>query len=53
VVPVKSDLATYDGVETVWQAVQDTGRPLATAALNAGIGIGGAFIDTALEVSCG
>jgi uncharacterized protein len=49
VVPVKSDLATYDGVEAVWSAVQDTGRPLAAAALNAGIGIGGAFIDTALE----
>ena len=49
VVPVKSDLATYDGVEAVWKAVQDTGRPLAAAALNAGIGIGGAFIDTALE----
>lgn len=29
--------------------MQDTGRPLAAAALNAGIGIGGAFIDTALE----
>jgi len=48
-IPVKSDLATYDGVEAVWKAVQDTGRPLAAAALNAGIGIGGAFIDTALE----
>jgi hypothetical protein len=42
VVPVRSDLATYDGVEAVWEAVQDTGRPLAAAALNAGIGIGGA-----------
>jgi len=49
VVPVKSDLATYDGVEAVWKAVQDTGRPLAAAALNAGIGIGGAFTDAALE----
>ena len=49
VVPVKSDLATYEGVEAVWKAVRDTGRPLAAAALNAGIGIGGAFIDTALE----
>jgi uncharacterized protein len=49
VVPVRSDLATYDGVEAVWKAVQDTARPLAAAALNAGIGIGGAFIDTALE----
>ncbi len=25
---VKSDLATYGGVETVWKAVQDTGRLL-------------------------
>ena len=49
VVPAKSDLATYDGVEAVWTAVQETGRPLAAAAPNAGIGIGGAFIDTALE----
>ena len=38
VVTIKSDLATYDGVEAVWKAVQDTGRPLAAAALNAGIG---------------
>jgi uncharacterized protein len=49
VVPVKSNLATYDGVEAVWSAVQDTGRPLAAAALNACIGIGGAVTDTALE----
>jgi uncharacterized protein len=33
----------------VWKAVQDTGRPLAAAALNAGTEIGGAFTDTALE----
>ena len=38
VVPVRSDLATYDGVEAAWKAVQETGRPLAAAALNAGIG---------------
>jgi len=25
---VKSDPATYGGVEAVWKAVQDTGRPL-------------------------
>jgi len=49
VVPVRSDLATYEGVEAVWKAVQDTGQPLAAAALNAGIGIGGSFVDTALE----
>jgi NAD(P)-dependent dehydrogenase (short-subunit alcohol dehydrogenase family) len=36
-------MATYDGVE----AVQDAGRLLAAAALNAGIG--GAFVDTAPE----
>ena len=48
VVPVKSDLAAYGGVEALWQAVRDTGRPLAAAALNAGIGIGGAFTGTDL-----
>jgi uncharacterized protein len=48
-VPVRPDLATYDGAEAVRTAVQDTGRPPAAAALNAGTGIGGAFVDTALE----
>ena len=44
--PVQVDLATEDGVEQLWRSVG--GRPLAAAALNAGIGAGGAFKDTEL-----
>ena len=32
--------------DAVWSAVAATGRPLAAAALNAGVGQGGAFVDT-------
>src|ERR687897_2200895 len=42
---VQSDLGTGDGVETLWAAVGVTGRPLAAAALNAGVGQGGRFVD--------
>jgi len=42
---VRADLRTYDGVEDLYAAVVDTGRPLAAAALNAGVGRGGAFLD--------
>jgi short-subunit dehydrogenase len=37
------DLATPGGVEELWARVQSHGRPLDAAALNAGIGAGGAF----------
>jgi len=40
---VQADLATYDGVEQLWGAVTATGRPLAAAAINAGVGAGGDF----------
>lgn len=49
VIPVQADLATAEGVERVWQAVQDLGRPLDVACLNAGRSLGGAFVDTDLE----
>ncbi|MBE1588299.1 SDR family NAD(P)-dependent oxidoreductase [Nonomuraea angiospora] len=49
VVPVRADLSERDGVQVVWQAVQDTGRPLEAAVLNAGRSIGGAFLDTDLD----
>src|SRR5918994_3175608 len=42
---VQADLGTGDGVETLWAAVGVTGRPLAAAALNAGVGQGGRFVD--------
>lgn len=43
VTAVEADLSTYEGVETLWQAIQDTGRPLDAIAINAGIGVGGDF----------
>ncbi|MFC9425700.1 SDR family NAD(P)-dependent oxidoreductase [Streptomyces sp. NPDC056987] len=49
VTPVRADLAQAEGVETVWQAVEKTGRPLDVAVLNAGRSIGGAFLDTDLD----
>ncbi len=44
--PVQADLRTYDGVEQLYAAITATGRPVDAAALNAGVGQGGAFIDT-------
>jgi short-subunit dehydrogenase len=46
---VREDLRQYDGVERLWAAVTGTGRPLAAAALNAGIGKGGPFVGTELS----
>ena len=47
--PFKADASTYDGVEGFWTFTQGLGRPLEAAALNVGIGIGGAFVDNDLE----
>ena len=46
---VQADLRTAEGVRVVWAAVSVAGRPLAAAALNAGVGQGGAFVDTDVE----
>jgi uncharacterized protein len=47
---VRADLATYDGVEQVYEAIRNTGRPVDAIALNAGRGIGGDFVrDTDLD----
>jgi short-subunit dehydrogenase len=47
---VRVDLAKREGVEELYRRVRETARPLAAAALNAGIGMGGAFAtDTDLE----
>lgn len=45
---VQSDLSTYDGVEQLYAAIAQTGRPVSAAALNAGVGQGGAFLETVL-----
>jgi short-subunit dehydrogenase len=47
---VRADLATYDGVEELYRAIRETGRPVAAIAINAGRGIGGDFVrQTPLE----
>jgi uncharacterized protein len=45
---VTADLRDYDRTEALFATVTATGRPLAVAALNAGVGQGGAFKDTDL-----
>jgi len=45
VVAVQADLRTATGIEQLWTRVQALGRPLDAAALNAGVGEGGAFVD--------
>jgi short-subunit dehydrogenase len=46
VVPVQADLRTEQGVAQLWSRLQELGRPLEAAALNAGVGESGAFVDT-------
>jgi short-subunit dehydrogenase len=40
---VQADLATYDGVETLYSKIQATGCPVEAIAINAGVGVGGEF----------
>jgi short-subunit dehydrogenase len=40
---VRADLATYDGVEQLYDAIRASGRPVDAIAINAGRGIGGDF----------
>lgn len=45
---VQANLSSYDGVEQLYAAVTAAGRPLDAAALNAGVGLGGLFLETDL-----
>ncbi len=40
---VQVDLATYDGVETLYNQIKATGRPVDAIAIYAGVGVGGDF----------
>ena len=42
-VPVLADLATFDGVEELYQAIQAAGRTPEALAVNAGVGVAGDF----------
>jgi uncharacterized protein len=46
---VQADLATYDGVETLYHEIQANGRPVDAIAINAGVGVGGEFAKTDLN----
>ncbi|MBE9183012.1 SDR family NAD(P)-dependent oxidoreductase [Oculatella sp. LEGE 06141] len=46
---VQADLATYDGVETLYHQIQAIGRPIEAIAINAGVGVGGKFTETDLK----
>ena len=45
---VQVDLRTYDGVASLYSTVKGTGLPLDAAALNAGVGLGGPFVENDL-----
>ncbi len=49
VLAVQTDLRSGEGVERVWAAVRERGRPLEAAALNAGVGAGRSFVEEELE----
>lgn len=49
VLPVQADLSMFDGVKTLYQAIVDTGRHVDALILNAGVGVGGAFLVNSLE----
>lgn len=46
---LQADLATFDGVESVCQTIAGIGRPVDALALNAGVGVGGPFLESDLE----
>lgn len=47
---LEADLASYDGVEKLYQAIQSSGRPVDSIAINAGVGVSGDFArDTDLN----
>src|ERR1700722_3188115 len=48
VMPVKLDLAAYEGVKTLYRKIASLNRQLDAVAINAGIGVSGAFAKTDL-----
>ena len=46
---VRADLATYDGVETLYERIRASGRPVDAIAINAGVGAGGPFVENDLD----
>jgi short-subunit dehydrogenase len=44
-----ADLSTTDGVNSLYAAVRAANRPVSALCINAGTGLGGAFVDTDLD----
>jgi short-subunit dehydrogenase len=42
---VQSNLATYEGVEALYEHIKAAGRPVDAIAINAGVGVGGDFTE--------
>ena len=49
ILPVQADLSMYDGCKKLYQAIIDSNRHVDALLLNAGIGVGGAFLVNDLE----
>ncbi|HEY4008721.1 MAG TPA: SDR family NAD(P)-dependent oxidoreductase [Acidobacteriaceae bacterium] len=49
VTEAQADLATPEGCDEFWRAVEGTGRKLDAIAINAGVGVGGLFYETDLK----
>jgi short-subunit dehydrogenase len=49
VIPIRADLRTAEGVEQLWEQVVGIGQVVDVAALNAGVGEGGPFLEAALS----
>jgi uncharacterized protein len=46
---IQTDLATPEGVQRLYDRIKSTGRPVDAIAINAGVGVGGPFVDTDLD----
>jgi uncharacterized protein len=46
---VQADLATYEGVEQLYDRIKSLGQPVEAIAINAGVGVGGEFVKTDLK----
>jgi uncharacterized protein len=49
VMAAQLDLATFEGVEQLYSRIRALGRPADAVAINAGVGVGGRFVETDLQ----
>src|SRR6187200_1951354 len=49
VMPLRADLSTYEGNERVIATIAAYGQAVDVLALNAGVGVAGSFLETALD----